>query len=64
MTPDQKFWVTIWSLATVAFILLVTSITAYNLYTNTLISSSRDPIGTACALGHGDEPICIQKGAK
>lgn len=51
MDSEQKFWVTVWSLAAVAFSVLCTAVTAYNLSELAALSASRDPIALRCALG-------------
>ena len=54
MDSEQKFWVTVWSLAVVAFVMLCTTVTAYNLSELAALQASRDPIALRCALGGGD----------
>ena len=51
MDSEQKFWVTVWTLAAVAFTVLCTTVMAYNLSELAALSASRDPIALRCALG-------------
>lgn len=64
MNSDEKFWIAIWALAAIVCLAICSSVTAYSINKNNAIAASKDPIATACAMGRGDEPLCIQKGAK
>lgn len=53
MSPEQKFWLTCWSLVAVSFLVLCTAILTYNLSELMALQSTRDPIALRCALGSG-----------
>ncbi len=61
---ENRFWLTLWSIAATAVVIIVASSQLYFDNRNTIISKSTDPIAMACAL-QVDEAnmkiICLEK---
>ena len=59
MNADQIFWVKIWCIVAICFITFVSSILINSLYDSYAVSSAKDPMRTACAMGYGSSAVCV-----
>lgn len=61
---EEKFWIVIWSLASICFCVLILSITATmwskRSHLNEMVAKGADPIRAACALDmYDNQTVCV-----
>lgn len=65
MNSDDKFWISVWSIAATALVTIAITIATYNHSKNVVISemikNGASPTEVLCALDdtYGDNPTCI-----
>jgi hypothetical protein len=70
MNNDQKFWLTLWGMATIVSIVAIVMGLTYFKHENQLIANlieqGHNPIATACAFedAYGKQPSCIIMASK